>query len=58
MGRKRPGGVVDLSSSGDSETGGSEDIQCSQLSYMDYDSYESLFDTQLVGEVSYLFVII
>lgn len=35
MGRKRPGGVVDLSCSGDSETGGSEDIQCSQLPYMD-----------------------
>jgi hypothetical protein len=58
MGRKRPSGVVDLICSGDSETGGSEDIQCSQLPYMDYDSYESHSDTQLVGEVSYLFVII
>ena len=54
---KRPGGVVDLSSASDSETVGSEDIQCSQLPFVDYDSYESLSETQLIGEVSFLFVI-
>jgi len=53
MARKRSGGVVDLSSSSDSKTVGSEDIQCSQLPFVDYDSYESLSETQLVGEVSF-----
>ncbi|CAD6269664.1 unnamed protein product [Miscanthus lutarioriparius] len=46
MVRKRPGGVIDLSNSGDSDIGGSEDVQCSQLPFTDYDSYASLSETQ------------
>lgn len=56
MVRKRPGGVVDLSSSTDSDNGGSEDVQCSQSPFKDDDFYPSLSDTQLFPEVCYLFV--
>jgi hypothetical protein len=57
MVRKRPSGVVDLSSSTDSETDGSEDVQCSQLPFMDDDSYPSLSGSELFAEVCLLFVI-
>jgi len=55
MVRKRPGGVIDLSDSSDSDIGGSEDVQCSQLPFTDYDSYASLSETQVVRLTSYLF---
>lgn len=53
MVRKRVVRELDSSSSGGSETDSSEDVQCSQLPYMDYDSCEYLSNSQLVGEVSY-----
>lgn len=56
MVRKRPSGVVDLSSSGDSENDVLDDVQCSQLPYMDYDSYQSGSGTEVVLEVSAMFV--
>ena len=56
MVQKRPAGVVDLSSSDDSENDDLEDVQCSQLPYMDYDSYHSILETQVVSDVSVLFV--
>ena len=56
MVQKRPAGVVDLSSSDDSENDDLEDVQCSQLPYMDYDSYQSASETQVVSDVSVLFV--
>jgi len=57
MVRKRPGGVIDLSDSSDSDIGGSEDVQCSQLPFTDYDSYASLSETQIVRLTSYLFLL-
>jgi len=57
MVRKRPGGVIDLSDSSDSDIGGSEDVQCSQLPFTDYDSYASLSETQVVRQTSYLFLL-
>lgn len=57
MVRKRPGGVIDLSDSGDSDIGGSEDVQCSQLPFTDYDSYASLLETQVVRLTSYFFLL-
>jgi hypothetical protein len=52
MVRKRAVREVDLCSSVGSETGGSEDVQCSQLPYMDYDSFEYFSDSQADGDVS------
>jgi hypothetical protein len=52
MVQKRAVREVDLCSSGGSEIGGSEDVQCSQLPYMDYDSFEYFSDSQADGDVS------
>lgn len=58
MRRKRHGGVVDLSCSGDLESSDLEDVQCSQLPYIDYDGYESLSETEFVVHVSSVYIFI
>lgn len=54
MVRKKRAPVVDLSSSDNSDTGGFEDIQCSQPLFTDCESLQSDSENEVVLEVSFL----
>jgi hypothetical protein len=56
MVRKRPRGVVDISSPDISENEDLNDVQCSQPNFMDYDSFQTSSDAMDVSDVSVLFV--
>lgn len=55
MRRKRSARVIDLSSSGGSESDGFEDVQCAQR-FQDYDSIEVGSDSDAFSDVSFILI--